>query len=205
MISVKFINRTENISIDDLMKSEVFTELFKFNEQKDFENEEINEIDLSNQEFMTYENFRIALALNSDKLDENISKTMDFLNLDKKYISRKEYEELCARALNSYTHDEWELYLKWTAIDNKTLSSIISDMPLEFIKRYITKDNVNSIFVYKQNINFPLVCYVKNLDVLEYFIECGLDTSLKIDEYSHDEQYSILDVIELPFIHKLLI
>lgn len=118
-----------------------------------------------------------------------------------KSITYKEFQELCSKSFKDYSDEDWTTYLLWNNIksvididddnDNLKLARIINDMPLKYVKIYINKDNVNDIFVldrYKQLISvIPILFYVKRLDILNYFIECGVSKTLASNVYPRCE------------------
>lgn len=180
-ILVKFYDTEDYISIpiDDLKKSNVILNIL----EDTFEPNYKDKLDLTkfnSCSFITYKNFKKALVLSDDTIDNDLYKFMDFLNLEKKYISEKEYKLLCKKPFKYYKDEDWKIYIKWTKISNEILKKIINILPIKYIKILINKNNINNIYIKYDVYYYPLIYYVNRMDVIDYFLELNIDKTLPI-------------------------
>lgn len=195
-ISIKFHdNKFVKMRKDFLIKIPVFRDLFRLNDI------EISEIDLSTAEFITYENLIIAEFLSSSSNFGNIlSKTLDYLFLPNNFMSISDYNIINDIDIDITKLSLFHLRLYFKCIDKKIRKfyEIINDVPLSFIKEFITNKNINEVYIedddrsiYSTEINnrfnildveyytgYHIIEVVETIPVVEYFIECGLDKYL---------------------------
>lgn len=193
MISIKFKDGTFNVNKDDLLNSTVISNLLNFSQ------DQCSELDLSNIEgcsFLTYENFKSALQLSKKTIDENVLKTLDYFNFEYELWNYDMIVKLSELPLEEVVNErQLELYFKIIDPQLKNFSKVINNVSLDFIKKFINQDNINTLWEYnlessgynlcengityknliKNEIIFRhLICDVPTLEILEYFFECDI-------------------------------